>query len=285
MTDRPFAELNPEVSIGLEDIVRKCLIVRPTGAYHSAAALADDLRRHVQNQPLRGVPNRSGGALAEVASASIPPPTLGAAGTRLLLVAIAWFLVFSYTQRVHEIETDLKEGQRILHQRTVRRRRPRSPPGPRSPPRRSLRSPACPGHSMPSSARRYASGMWPSCTTWPSGSDSTMVSTRPRGARHRPCSATFGRSGIVAISYYRRSRLRSTPSSIGRSGPTCKSWWPSGPRFGLASRPRTRRRVPRAEAIDLLNEARACCGPSFAIDHLRRSIAKEQGVKNRIDRT
>ena len=50
---------NPEVSVGLEDILRKCLADRPDERYSNAAALADDLRRHLDHEPLRGVPNRS----------------------------------------------------------------------------------------------------------------------------------------------------------------------------------------------------------------------------------
>ncbi len=51
--------INPEVSIGLADIVHKCLAADPKDRYQEAAALADDLRRHLDNQKLRGVPNRS----------------------------------------------------------------------------------------------------------------------------------------------------------------------------------------------------------------------------------
>ena len=49
---------NPEVSIELDEIVRKCLDVRPSGRYRSAADLADDLRRHLSELPLRGGPGR-----------------------------------------------------------------------------------------------------------------------------------------------------------------------------------------------------------------------------------
>ena len=53
------------------DIVRKCLARDPADRYPDAASLADDLRRHLNDLPLRGVPNRSlGRALAEVAAAA-----------------------------------------------------------------------------------------------------------------------------------------------------------------------------------------------------------------------
>lgn len=50
---------NPQVSVGLADILAKCLAQRPAERYQRGAALADDLRRHVEDRPLRGVPNRS----------------------------------------------------------------------------------------------------------------------------------------------------------------------------------------------------------------------------------
>jgi tetratricopeptide (TPR) repeat protein len=44
---------------GLADVVGKCLETDPARRYPTAAALAVDLRRHLQNLPLQGVPNRS----------------------------------------------------------------------------------------------------------------------------------------------------------------------------------------------------------------------------------
>jgi tetratricopeptide (TPR) repeat protein len=52
---RPAAD----VSTGLFDIVQKCLAAVPADRYQGAAALAEDLRRHMADQPLCGVPNRS----------------------------------------------------------------------------------------------------------------------------------------------------------------------------------------------------------------------------------
>jgi serine/threonine protein kinase len=49
----------PEVSPGLADLIRKCLATRPNDRYPDAAALADDLRRHMADLPLCGVANRS----------------------------------------------------------------------------------------------------------------------------------------------------------------------------------------------------------------------------------
>jgi serine/threonine protein kinase/Flp pilus assembly protein TadD len=54
----PLARFNPQVSAGLSDIISKCLEAEPRRRYADAASLADDLRRHLRNQPLKGVANR-----------------------------------------------------------------------------------------------------------------------------------------------------------------------------------------------------------------------------------
>jgi serine/threonine protein kinase/tetratricopeptide (TPR) repeat protein len=50
---------NHRVSVGLADIIHKSLEPVPANRYADAAALARDLRRHLQHMPLRGVANRS----------------------------------------------------------------------------------------------------------------------------------------------------------------------------------------------------------------------------------
>jgi tetratricopeptide (TPR) repeat protein len=47
------------VSVGLSDVVRKCLAPDPRDRYPDAAALAGDLRRVLNDRPLEGVRNRS----------------------------------------------------------------------------------------------------------------------------------------------------------------------------------------------------------------------------------
>ena len=105
---------NPRVSIGLSDIIHQCLDHDPRGRYPDAAALAVDLRRHLADLPLRGVPNRSWAErwskwrrrrpsalsrrlipLALVAAIAAPAATLG----------------FAYRQRVREIEAALAQGR------------------------------------------------------------------------------------------------------------------------------------------------------------------------------
>jgi tetratricopeptide (TPR) repeat protein len=55
----PLHRRNPRVSLGLSDIIHKCLCGDARDRYPDAAALAGDLRRHLADLPLRGVHNRS----------------------------------------------------------------------------------------------------------------------------------------------------------------------------------------------------------------------------------
>jgi serine/threonine protein kinase/lipoprotein NlpI len=50
---------NPAVSPGLADVIHKCLALKARDRYAGARALATDLRRHLNHEPLCGVPNRS----------------------------------------------------------------------------------------------------------------------------------------------------------------------------------------------------------------------------------
>jgi eukaryotic-like serine/threonine-protein kinase len=55
----PLRRYNHGLSVGLADVVARCLAVRPEDRYQSAADLAADLRRHLAGLPLREVANRS----------------------------------------------------------------------------------------------------------------------------------------------------------------------------------------------------------------------------------
>ena len=50
---------NSCVSVGLADIIAKCLAANPLDRYSTAGSLVEDLRRHLSDLPLRGVRNRS----------------------------------------------------------------------------------------------------------------------------------------------------------------------------------------------------------------------------------
>lgn len=55
----PARALNPDVSHGLDAILARCLAYRPEDRYTSAQALADDLRRYLDRQPLAEAVNPS----------------------------------------------------------------------------------------------------------------------------------------------------------------------------------------------------------------------------------
>ena len=122
--------------MGLSDIVHKCLRPDPRERYPDAAALAADLRRHLNHLPLLGVPNRS---LAERwrkwrrrRPSALPRNVILLASTAAAL-ATAALLSGAYRQRVHDIEAALGDGRAYLEAPAIRRGRPRpeARPGPR----------------------------------------------------------------------------------------------------------------------------------------------------------
>jgi serine/threonine protein kinase/Tfp pilus assembly protein PilF len=56
---RPLCRANSGVSVGLADVIARCLAADPAERYPDPAALAVDLRRHLAHRPLAGVRNRS----------------------------------------------------------------------------------------------------------------------------------------------------------------------------------------------------------------------------------
>lgn len=58
MPDR-LPRRGPHLTPGLRDVLSKCMAPDPRNRYRDAATLAEDLRRHLADLPLRGVANRS----------------------------------------------------------------------------------------------------------------------------------------------------------------------------------------------------------------------------------
>lgn len=118
-TPAPPSRVDPGpagVSVGLRDIIAKCLSADPALRYPEAAALADDLRRHLNDLPLAGVPNRS---LTERWRKwrRRSPGTL-ARGTAWAssvagLVVTASLLGAVYRQAADSVRADLDEGRRL----------------------------------------------------------------------------------------------------------------------------------------------------------------------------
>lgn len=106
---------NPQVSTGLADIIHRCLAPDPADRYADAASLAADLRRHLADLPLRGVPNRS---LLERWHKwrRRRPYTLLWASLFFALTAFAVILGAAGLERLHEGREALREGQEQMQQ-------------------------------------------------------------------------------------------------------------------------------------------------------------------------
>jgi eukaryotic-like serine/threonine-protein kinase len=112
----PWQRRNRHISIGLAAIVAKCLAERPADRYRDAEELAEDLRRHLNDLPLRGVPNRS---LAEAwrkwrrrrpAALSKAAAWFSVALAVLMVSAAALAYI---RQRVSDIDTALADGTKL----------------------------------------------------------------------------------------------------------------------------------------------------------------------------
>ncbi len=114
----PLERCNRRVSPGLSDIIHKCLCGDPARRYRDAASLAADLRRHLADLPLSGVPNRSWRERWTKWRRRHP----GALGRRavVLLVLLAGLaapaasLGIVYFQRVDAATASLARGRELL---------------------------------------------------------------------------------------------------------------------------------------------------------------------------
>jgi hypothetical protein len=115
VSDR-LRQLNPRVTMGLADVIEKCIAADVTRRYATAGALADDLRRHIANLPLRGVPNRS---VLERWSKWRRRQPYGPALIGLILSAVAaGILTLAYlAHEAHKARVALAAGREHLGQR------------------------------------------------------------------------------------------------------------------------------------------------------------------------
>jgi serine/threonine protein kinase/Flp pilus assembly protein TadD len=113
----PLRLRNPQVSVGLADVLARCLAAEPGRRYPDAAALAADLRRHLADLPLAGVRNRS---LAERWRKWRRRRPHGAALAAMLLAvltaagAVALAAAGHVAQRAAEARAALEDGQAQL---------------------------------------------------------------------------------------------------------------------------------------------------------------------------
>jgi serine/threonine protein kinase/Flp pilus assembly protein TadD len=116
----PLRNFNPRVSPGLADIIQKCLQGDARARYSDASALANDLRRHLNHLPLRGVHNRSlrerwrKWRLRQPVALLRSIVLLFLAGSSLLA---AGSLAIAYRARIREIDDALAQGRKFLDRR------------------------------------------------------------------------------------------------------------------------------------------------------------------------
>ncbi|HTU16792.1 MAG TPA: protein kinase [Gemmataceae bacterium] len=112
---RSLRRLNPRVSVGLADVVARCLNPVSANRYPTAFALASDLRRHLADLPLQGVANRSlferWGKWRRRRRYALP--MLGLAFAGLAGIGLALYYV---SRQAHKAEDSLRNGQVHLAQ-------------------------------------------------------------------------------------------------------------------------------------------------------------------------
>jgi tetratricopeptide (TPR) repeat protein len=107
---------NPRVSVGLADLVARCLAPAAPDRYPGAAALADDLRRHLSHQPLRGVANRDLGERWRKWRRR-RPFALALLGLALVTAAAAGLAAWHVLNQLGKAREALREGQEQLGKR------------------------------------------------------------------------------------------------------------------------------------------------------------------------
>jgi serine/threonine protein kinase/Flp pilus assembly protein TadD len=105
---------NAQVSVGLSDVIRKCLSADPDDRYPDMATLAADLRRHLAHRPLAGVRNRSLAERWRKWRHRRPHGVVLAGMLLAVLTAVAAVGVAAVAhcaQRIGQAHTDLNDGQ------------------------------------------------------------------------------------------------------------------------------------------------------------------------------
>ena len=116
---QPLRQLNPDVSVGLADIVQRCVAPRPADRYPTGAALGDDLRRHLSDLPLRNVPNRSVAERWRKWRRRRPASLMYGAALLTIFSALAAVIALGfvfYRERVQAIQTALDDGRKLRAQ-------------------------------------------------------------------------------------------------------------------------------------------------------------------------
>jgi serine/threonine protein kinase/Tfp pilus assembly protein PilF len=113
---RPDDGCPAEVSVGLADILARCMAAAPADRYPTAADLAGDLRRHLSDLPLRGVGNRD--PVERWAKwRRRRPYSLPLIGTLTALLAAGVGFILHATRQADLAVAALRDGEDHLHQR------------------------------------------------------------------------------------------------------------------------------------------------------------------------
>lgn len=114
--DGPYGlrHVNPHVTRGLVDILAKCLSPDAEARYSDAQSLADDLRRHLADLPLRGVANRSPVELWRKWRRRRPQTAVRFVSTSVTCVAVAGAVWLWAGQRISHSEQALTDAQLLL---------------------------------------------------------------------------------------------------------------------------------------------------------------------------
>jgi len=113
----PLGKFNKHVSRGLEDLLGKCLQSEPGARYPDAAGVADDLRRHLANLPLRGVANRSLAERWRKWRRRKPQALVRLVASAVFATALVGGWLSFVSRQVHEAERAFDEGKDLLDQR------------------------------------------------------------------------------------------------------------------------------------------------------------------------
>ncbi len=101
-------------SRGLEDIVHKCLAANAPDRYHDASQLAADLRRHLADLPLQGVPNRSLPERWRKWRRRKPHALAGAAAVLAVVAVAAVFLLVYGGDRIGTAKAALAQAEQSM---------------------------------------------------------------------------------------------------------------------------------------------------------------------------
>src|SRR5205807_1005307 len=102
---------NPEVSVGLADILHKCMAIDPRHRYTDAGALTADLERHLHHERLCGVRNRSRRELWSKWRRRRPLALARVGIGAVLFVIMGMLAAYGYAS-VHKARQALAEGRK-----------------------------------------------------------------------------------------------------------------------------------------------------------------------------